>query len=47
MEITYTARHTQISDAVRKHAAERLGRLERIEKRPMLAEGHQASKISP
>lgn len=38
MEVTFTARHTEIPEAVRKHSAERLDRLVRIEKRPTHAE---------
>ena len=34
MEVTFMARHTEISEAVRKHAVERLDRLGRNQRRP-------------
>ena len=38
MEVTFMALHTEISEAIRKHAIERLDRLGRIERRPTHAE---------
>src|SRR5687767_14978103 len=38
MEVTFTARHTEIPEAVRAHSTERLTQLVRIEKRPAHAE---------
>ena len=34
MEVTFMARHTEISEAVRKHAVERLDRLSRNQRHP-------------